>query len=561
MKSFKYRLFLLLMMALFVRVPVQGENVRLLSTGNGFPLEAPLHLTAWVVNSQNGTSVKESGVIDWIAEKSNIQLEITREFRGTDAKRQLNLHIETEPVLPDILLCTRWTKAECTLYGMQGLVLPLEELLVSCENWNQLNAICGEDHKNDLTMADGHIYCYGSVNECFHLTHQARMWVYQPWIDSLLGGKLPETTEEFRSYLQKVSEMDPNGNGEADEIPLIGQIQEGWATDPVTFLSNSFVHNNAIFGSTNQTVASGCYIEGSEVHFNWVEEGYRNALRYLRGLYMDGLLYSQSFTQNGKQMDARIASHPHRVGAVAGGYFPEILSEPLSDGRWSEWTCLPPLEGPDGTRLSYQSGYDYFYNCNGLLTRDCRYPEIAVQLFELLASAEGTLVQNYGKEGIDWVWCDPQEGEGIDHSPAVYRFLWENLGMKRDQVPYWPADVQICSNYDGFRKGVLVQPGIFNGEDELWKCAEIYDNFSPGKESVYPNLAVPVDVSEKLVNYSNAIESYVRQSTVGFITGMLSLEDDWEAYLGMLNMLGQKEYQSLLQQALDDAIRCQQDEK
>ncbi|MBQ6529142.1 MAG: hypothetical protein IJI38_11510, partial [Clostridia bacterium] len=87
MKSLAYRLLLFLMMALLVCLPVQGENVSLLSTGDGLPLEEPLSLTAWVVNSQNGTSVKESGVIDWIAEKSNIQLEITREFRGADAKR------------------------------------------------------------------------------------------------------------------------------------------------------------------------------------------------------------------------------------------------------------------------------------------------------------------------------------------------------------------------------------------------------------------------------------------------------------------------------------------
>ena len=94
-----------------------------------------------------------------------------------------------------------------------------------------------------------------------------------------------------------------------------------------------------------------------------------------------------------------------------------MLDDPLPDGRWSEWTCLPPLEGPEGVRLSYQSTYDYFYNCNGLLTKDCRKPEIAVQLFDILAGAEGTLVQNYGQEGIDWAWCGSGDGYGVDHLP------------------------------------------------------------------------------------------------------------------------------------------------
>ena len=542
----------LLLALLLLAGTVRAEQaVEILPTGNGFPLAETKTMTAWVVNTQDNFSVTNSGVQDWIREKTNIDLVITGEFTGPDAKRQLNLRLETEKILPDILLCTRWTKAECSLYGMEGLVLPLESYLESCPNWNSLNVICGPEHRNDLTMADGHIYCYGSVNECFHLTHQARMWVYQPWIDKLCGGELPETTAAFRSYLEKVAQADPNENGEADEIPLIGQIQEGWATDPVTFLSNAFVHNNAIFGSTNQTVASGCYVEDHTVHCCYVEDGYREALRYLSGLYKDGLLYAQSFTQNGKQMDARILSDPHRVGAVAGGYFPEELSEPLPDGSWSEWTCLPPLEGPEGTRLSYQSAYNYFYNCNGLVTRDCSDPETAVQLFDFLASSEGTLVQNFGVEGIDWVWCTPGDGEGIDHAQAVYRVLLESRNLQRDKLPIWPSDVHIASNYDAFRRGYMVQPGVMNGEEELWKCAELYDQYAPGRETVFPNVAVPADLSAKLISYQEAIDRYVRQSTVYFISGMLSVDIDWDTYLATLNTLGQQEYCRLLQQALD----------
>ena len=45
------------------------------------------------------------------------------------------------------------------------------------------------------------------IFQCYHLTHQTRMWVYQPWIDQLCGGKLPETTEEFYDYLRKVATM------------------------------------------------------------------------------------------------------------------------------------------------------------------------------------------------------------------------------------------------------------------------------------------------------------------------------------------------------------------
>ena len=287
-----------------------SEEVPILGKGDYFPLEQPVQLTAWVVNAVDNISIKNSYVLDWIREETNVDLQITKEFSGSGAKYKLSLSVATAQELPDILLCTRWTKAECALYGMQGLVLPLDAYLEDCENWNKLTEICGPEHVSDLMMPDGHIYCYGAVNECFHLTHQARMWLYKDWVDLLLDGRLPETTEEFYDYLCKVATMDPNGNGIADEIPLTGQIDEGWANDPFTFLSNAFVHNNTIYGSTNQTVASGCYLEDGEVRCNWVEEEYREALRYMNRLYSEGLLHSQVFSQNQQQMTAQVEATP-----------------------------------------------------------------------------------------------------------------------------------------------------------------------------------------------------------------------------------------------------------
>ena len=64
-------------------------------------------------------------------------------------------------------------------------------------------------------------------------------------------------------------------------------------------------------------------------------------------------------------------------------------------------------------------------------------------------------------------------------------------------------------------------------------------------------MAVPADLSAKLISYQEAIDRYVRQSTVYFISGMLSVDNDWDTYLATLNTLGQQEYCRLLQQALD----------
>lgn len=546
--------FLLAVSAPFLYSSARAEKTEcpVLGLGDYFPLKEPLKLTALAINTASQVSVSNSYVLRWIKEKTNIDLEIVNELYDSDGEMQLRLMMASENRLPDILLCTRWSKAECTLYGTQGLVIPLQNYLADCPNWNRLNEICGEQHVSDLTMSDGSIYCYGSVNECYHLTHQARMWVYQPWIDQLCGGKLPETTEEFYDYLHRVATMDPNGNGIADEVPLTGQIDSGWATDPFTFLSNAFVHNNNILGSANQVIAPGCYVApGGIVHCNWVEDGYRNALRYMNRLYAEGLLDSQTYTQNGEQMKARAEAEPNLVGAAPGGLMPEATYAFISDGKdhWKNWTCLPPLAGPDGTRLSYQANYDYFYNCNGLITRDCQYPEVAVRLFDLLASTEGTLVQSYGEEKVDWAYCTAADGEAMNNTVPLYQYIGKTTALQG-----WPPDVEIGSAFLAFRNAMLLKKEEFNGEKALWDWADLYQPYSPGEDSVYPNIAYTEEQLHQVSLYTATINSYVAQATVQFITGSLNIDTDWESYLSVLNGLDQKGYQALLQTAYNGTL-------
>ena len=71
---------------------------------------------------------------------------------------------------------------------------------------------------------------------------------------------------------------------------------------------------------------------------------------------------------------------------------------------------------------------------------------------------------------------------------------------------------------------------------------------------MYPNIVSSEEASKKLVNYQSAIGQYVRQSTIYFITDYMNLDSDWNAYLSMLDVLGMRDYQSLLQQAYDEYI-------
>ena len=162
------------------------------------------------------------------------------------------------------------------------------------------------------------------------------------------------------------------------------------------------------------------------------------------------------------------------------------------------------------------------------------------------------MVQNYGPEGIGWEWCDSSEGFGINGSPVLYR-----VNKLKMQNNVWPSDVQICSLYDAFRRGLLVEADKLNGEEILWQCAAAYEPYSPGVETVYPNISHPLDQSLSLLFYQSSIEAYVREASISFIIGQMDLDKDWNTYLSQLDALGQAEYRRMLQQDYDSYLNAE----
>ena len=125
---------LLILAFLFSSISLSEDKLPILEASDYFPLRQPLTLTALAINTAGQYSVKDSYVLEWIKEKANITLDITHEFYGEEGERQLSLMMASGEKLPDILLSTRWSKAECALYGAQGLVIPLDDYLKDCVN-------------------------------------------------------------------------------------------------------------------------------------------------------------------------------------------------------------------------------------------------------------------------------------------------------------------------------------------------------------------------------------------------------------------------------------------
>ena len=522
-----------------------------------FPLKDKLEMTVFVyATTTGGGTYQDNYVTDWIEEKTNIHLNYVYDVDGDDAKTKLNLIMTDPDSLPDIFLATNWTKSEVQSYGQQGLLLPLNDYLNDAPNWNKLNEE-SPMRKGDLVMSDGNIYTYGYDNECFHTRYQNRMYIYKPWVDKLCGGKIPETTDELYDFLTKVKNEDPNGNGKADEIPMTGYIG-GWATDPTVWLINSFVQCNNPLSNTNPTVGAGLVVNNGKIEYSVMKDEYRDAFDYISKLYREGLLDNQTFTQDNNQFQATLGNEDRLVAMYPAGGPQDSKFWANEDGDWQDWEVIAPVEGPGGVRLAAKGINDYFGSCIGCISEKCKYPEIAIALFDFLASEEGNCVQAFGPEGVGWDYTS--EGTSLVGGTPRYQkhiipedYDWVGNGFKDytgKKTTYVP-DAMIMSSTADYRGAMKIEDPAHDGEYFLQKAAEKYDKYGPADDTLVPNLVFEGQDAQTISEETLAIGEYVNQATVQFITGDLDVEKDWDTYIEKLKSMGVDNYISLYQKYYD----------
>ena len=80
--------------------------------------------------------------------------------------------------------------------------------------------------------------------------------------------------------------------------------------------------------------------------------------------------------------------------------------------RIKEFVALPPLEGPDGVRLSVHEPCNYLLYPNVfVITKDCEYPEAVFKWADYMYDEEVSMRSRLGEPGVDWV--EAEEGEVI----------------------------------------------------------------------------------------------------------------------------------------------------
>lgn len=431
--------------------------------------------------------------------------------------------------LPDAFFGEGLTDYDVMLYGQQGYLLPLDDLIE--EHAPNIRAVFEKmpEARAASTMPDGHIYSLPYIEEMGIIYVQTIFYMNQTWLDNL-GLEIPDTMDAYIEVLRAFRDNDANGNGDAgDEIPLTGVYaneQQG--------LFNLF----SAFGRPDNPMH--IVVEDKEAVFTADKPEYRAAVETFHQMYQEKLIDPEFFTQNFNQMIAKGQSEDNVIGSmIVWRDFQVVGGQRAAD----DFVAIEPLINSNGVRLWGRSNNSDVRKHAFSLTKDCVDPVLAIQWVDGLFDTMTSIEMNWGTFGDVQVLND----QGLyvtDYSKAA-----EEQGITANEVRFHntPGGGTPCAIF-GDAYGTIIQMET-GGAGRKVILDTLYAQYVPSES--YPSLINYTEEQlDAINNYANEINTYVNDTTAKWIVEG-GIEAEWDAFVAQLNAMGLADYMQVRQEALD----------
>ncbi|MBW7453109.1 extracellular solute-binding protein [Paenibacillus sepulcri] len=482
----------------------------------GFPIvDDPLTLTMMApdVGIQNW---KDMPVIQEMEKLTNIRLEFQNAPKDSfETKKNL---VFASGEYPDIFFAAGLTPAEELNYGSQGILIPLEDLIPQyAPNVNKILED-NPDIRKSITAPDGHIYSLPKV-DLAQPWYRNPLWYNGDFLKALKIDKLPETTEELYTYLKRVKEEDPNGNGKQDEIPLsLVKLKEIRA-----WLLGAFgIYEDKIYVD-----------DQSKVHYTPMEEGYKAYLTYLNRLWSEELLDHETFSQTADQKKAKAGNNQIALFSDWHAYF-TLGGEPSTDDPMFSPVRSDSVDKPAIARNKGVTGGAY------AITNTNPSPEASLRWVDYMYAYDGAVLFDKGPEGTLWKYTDK----------AAHTKEWLPVpgGIEREDFR-----ATLTPNYG------IPTPGMMTGEIgkglatdfDRWVEKESKEKLlDRGARIPFPVLFLTPEEQAEVTSLQSDLDTYVEQMEARFVTGQEPLSS-WDSYIGTIRKMGGERMAEVYQTAYD----------
>ncbi len=547
------------------------------SSGGNTSEDGQITLRVGVSGKSNVSEWDNNALVLWLEEQSgyNLDIEVFSADSGERATQVATMVAGGEP-LPDVMCYFSLNQDLQNTYGKDGYLLDLlpyfkdeafiDSLAQKYGGFNYIKHVeknAEEDVKDryltEGCSPEGQLWAFPSLGVSQADQPRNMLFINQSWLDKL-GLEMPTTIPELEHVLSEFISKDPNGNGKADEMGMVGSVNIARGDIP------SWLINNYIF--LNDNYMFNCTDEG-EIYLPYDRDEYREGVKAVHEMYKKGLIAELTWTIKQSNELPPLFSPVDEVSKIGVWAGHPTLRVTTGNPTLFEYTGLIPFEG------AYAAHEPLSISLNSYVSGETEHPEEAFEILYLLSTPEGQRRQRYGEPGVDWEWapCIPEcnicGGKGINGDGMAIKIL--NSDAYSGQTTSTFANYLVGSLH--IRN--LTTPGhedrdvpfthnakeIADVDNEItWSeyratmrdtHAKLYMEHAAAhnpKNVVY-KLIYTVEETEKMGNAKTDILTYAKEMRAKFITGELDIYDDavWQNYVTTIRALN-----------WDAAIECTQ---
>ena len=366
------------------------------------------------------------------------------------------------------------------------------------------------------------------------------------WMENVGIDDTPVTIDDWTELLTAFRDMDPNGNGEQDEIPF-----DGGAAGYQMFMSA-------------YDIMSGIYIdpETGKVAYGEYTQNYKEFLETMNKWYSEGLIQNL-YDENGNT--ANWDSVNENIYAdLSGG------SKALSNW-WEQRLPQVQQKNPNANFIEAQwpadanghvyGGYNnvsYVDRTTTVISVDCKNVEAAARLIDTMLTDEGSLLLTWGTEDGDPI-------NDQDWIPNLYGSYAIDENGNKYNTPYWAKQI-VTDFYDGafpnqyrYAMSPISFPRIgSNGYLSATREPNYVRSFTLWGTSdlglAFPNsIVLSVDAQKAAAPQLDDINTYISEMTQKFITGEEPLTN-FDNYIDQLQKMGIEDLIAAYQTAYDSYL-------
>lgn len=415
--------------------------------------------------------------------------------------------------LPDII---HGTSKNLDDLGRMGGLIPLEDLIDKyAPNIKKLF----EEHpeaRNQALCSDGHIYFIpGSLSGIDQEAVTSKgFFIRTDWLKKL-GLEAPKTVDEMYTVLKAFKEKDPNGNGQADEIPYFVR-QEG-----VTDLFQLFGAYYSWHDNKDGTVSYGR-----------VDEEYKNAIRELAKWYKEGLIDKEIYSR-GTQARQQLLSQDN------GGMTHDWISSTAKMGETYNigWDVILPPADVNGVVKEVRSRSP-FHGLGWGISKDNKHIEQTMKYFDFWMSEEGRTLNSFGVEGIHYNVVDGKKvftDEVLNSADGVPTYM-RNQGQ---------VEIGTIGSIDAEYQG-MTEAGK--------KGFDLYQNSGVVRAEGI-DVSFTEEENEKRASIISNIDTYVSEMEQKWILGTSNVDADWDTYVKTIKDFGYDELYKIYNTAHKRALK------